>query len=116
LNNPADAIKCQGTLGQPQQTTAITPVGGTTFINTSFELRKYFLAGYGLVLFNDWGMSWNTFEDVRITQLVPSLGLGFRYKSPIGAIRLDGAYRFNTEPMFEKEPPFQIHFGLSEAF
>ncbi len=124
LKNDADARKClrEGTGGkggdynESQETKAITPVGGTTYINTSFELRKYFLAGYGVVLFNDWGMVWNTFKDVNITQLIPSLGLGFRYKSPIGAIRLDGAYRFNTAPMFDKEPPFQVHFGLSEAF
>ena len=54
--------------------------------------------------------------DLSIAQLLPSAGLGLRYKSPIGAIRLDGAYRFNLEPMFDQEPAFQFHFGLSEAF
>jgi outer membrane protein assembly factor BamA len=116
LNKPEDQIACAGGFEKDQVTKEITPIGGTTYINTSFEIRKYFLAGYGIVVFNDWGMVWNDFSDVKITQLLPSAGAGFRYKSPIGAIRLDGAYRFNLEPMFGMEPPFQIHFGLSEAF
>ena len=61
-------------------------------------------------------MTWNSVEELDPLELVPSAGVGFRYKSPIGAIRLDGAYRFNTEPMFDQEPSVQVHFGLSEAF
>ena len=76
-------------------------------------INQYFLHSR---IFNDWGMVWNTFEEVNPLQMVPSAGAGLRYKSPIGAIRFDGAYRFNTEPMFEKEPSMQFHFGLSEAF
>ncbi len=116
LGRPADALACAGRLGKPQVTDAITPIGGTTYVNLSFELRKYFLNDIGLVVFNDWGMVWNQLSDVRLDHFVPSAGMGFRYKSPIGAIRLDGAYRFDTEPMFTLEPPFQMHFGLSEAF
>ena len=82
----------------------------------TFEVRKYTLDGYGVALFNDWGMVWNGLEEVDPLTLLPSAGVGLRYKSPIGAIRLDSAYRFNIEPMFEKEPTLQIHFGLSEAF
>jgi len=120
LGRPSDVLACAGRLGKPQVTDAITPIGGTVYMNASFELRKYFNAGsledMGFALFNDWGMVWNQLNDVQITHLVPSAGMGFRYASPIGAIRLDGAYRFDTEPMFTLEPPFQIHFGLSEAF
>ena len=103
-------------LGRAQETTEIQPVGGTSYLHGTFEIRKYTLDGYGVAVFNDWGMVWNTVEEIDPLQMVPSAGLGFRYKSPIGAIRLDGAYRFNTEPMFEKEPSMQFHFGLSEAF
>jgi len=116
LGNPDDALRCAGRLGQTQVTDAITPIGGTTYLSSSFELRQYFLNDVGVAIFNDWGMVWNDPSDVSIFHLVPSAGMGFRYKSPIGAIRLDGAYRFDTEPMFAMEPAFQMHFGLSEAF
>jgi outer membrane protein insertion porin family/translocation and assembly module TamA len=116
LNDPKQAAMCAGMLGRSQETTAIQPVGGTSYLHGTFEIRKYTVDGYGIAVFNDWGMVWNSIEEIDPLQLVPSAGVGFRYKSPIGAIRLDGAYRFNTEPMFEKEPSLQVHFGLSEAF
>ena len=116
LSDPGQAALCAGQMGREQATTAIQPVGGTAYLHGTFEVRKYTLDGYGFAVFNDWGMVWNTWRDVRPLELLPTAGAGLRYKSPIGAIRLDGAYRFNIEPMFEKEPTFQIHFGLSEAF
>jgi outer membrane protein insertion porin family len=116
LEDPVDAARCAGLMGQGQATTEIQPVGGTSYLHGTFEIRKYTIDGYGVAVFNDWGMVWNTVAEIDPLQLLPSAGMGLRYKSPIGAIRLDGAYRFNIEPMFEKESPFQVHFGLSEAF
>jgi outer membrane protein assembly factor BamA len=116
LDDPGQAARCAGQQGRSQASTAIQPIGGTSYLHGTFEIRKYTLDGYGVAVFNDWGMVWNTVEEVDPLQLLPTAGLGLRYKSPIGAIRLDGAYRFDLEPMFEKEPAFQIHFGLSEAF
>jgi len=116
LEDPGQAAMCAGKMGRKQATDAIQPVGGTTYLHGTFEIRKYTLDGYGFAVFNDWGMVWNTLDEVNPLEILPSAGAGLRYKSPIGAIRLDGAYRFNIEPMFDKEPNFQVHFGLSEAF
>lgn len=116
LDDPVQAARCAGQIGRNQHTDAIQPIGGTALMHGTFEIRKYTLDGYGVALFNDWGMVWNGLEEVDPLTLLPSAGIGLRYKSPIGAIRLDSAYRFNIEPMFKKEPTLQIHFGLSEAF
>lgn len=116
LGDPSQALACAGQFGREQVTTAITPIGGTAYVSGTLEFRKYFLNDVGIALFNDWGMVWNEVKDIQLGHLVPSAGMGLRYKSPIGAIRLDGAYRFDTEPMFALEPAFQMHFGLSEAF
>lgn len=116
LDDPIQAAQCAGRLGRDQHTDAIQPIGGTAFLHGSFEIRKYTLDGYGVALFNDWGMVWNSIEEVAPLEVLPSAGVGLRYKSPIGAIRLDTAYRFNIEPMFDLEPSLQVHFGLSEAF
>jgi outer membrane protein insertion porin family len=116
LEDPREAAQCAGAFGKGQETTAIQPIGGTAYLHGTMEVRKYFLEGYGFAIFNDWGMVWNTVDQISLGNLLPSAGLGFRYKSPIGAIRLDGAYRFDLEPMFNQEPNVQIHFGLSEAF
>ena len=103
-------------MGRVQHTEAIQPIGGTALLHGTFEVRKYTLDGYGIALFNDWGMVWNALDEVDPLEVLPTAGVGLRYKSPIGAIRLDTAYRFNVEPMFDLEPTLQIHFGLSEAF
>ena len=116
LEDPREAALCAGVFGRDQETTAIQPIGGTAYLHGTLEVRKYFLEGYGFAVFNDWGMVWNTVDQMSLGNLLPSAGMGFRYKSPIGAIRLDGAYRFNLEPMFNQEPGLQVHFGLSEAF
>lgn len=116
LDNPVEAAQCAGRMSRAQHTTAIQPIGGTALMHGTFEVRKYTLDGYGVALFNDWGMVWNSLTDVDPLEVLPTAGVGLRYKSPIGAVRLDTAYRFNIEPMFDLEPTLQVHFGLSEAF
>ena len=103
-------------LAPGEDTDAIQPIGGTALLHGTLEVRKYTLDGYGIALFNDWGMVWNRLDEFDPLEVLPTAGIGLRYKSPIGAIRLDTAYRFNVESMFDLEPTLQLHFGLSEAF
>ena len=116
LEDPLQAAQCAGRMGRTQHTDAIQPIGGTALLHGTLEVRKYTLDGYGIALFNDWGMVWNRLDEFDPLEVLPTAGIGLRYKSPIGAIRLDTAYRFNVESMFDLEPTLQLHFGLSEAF
>lgn len=96
----------------------IVPEGGLLSAYGSLELR-YFLPGaledFGLVGFTDIGMTWTDPEDLSIP-LQPSFGLGLRYATPVGPLRVDVARRVGDLPMFAQEPRYQLYISLSEAF
>ena len=94
----------------------MVPIGGTATLWGSIEFRRYTSDGYGLVLFNDWGMLWELPEEFSIRDLSPSVGIGGRYRSPIGALRLDVARNLNNEARFAAEDDWTVHFSLAEAF
>ena len=68
LSDLKQAAMCAGMLVD-RMTTEIQ-LGGTSYLHGTFEIRKYTLDGYGFALFNDWGMVWNTFEEMNPLQMV----------------------------------------------
>ncbi|MDE3178407.1 MAG: BamA/TamA family outer membrane protein [Acidobacteriota bacterium] len=94
------------------------PVGGEALFLNSLELRMPFRHGrYGLVVFDDAGNVYSGVQEMRLLKFiqgpatdlnytVDALGAGFRYKTPIGPIRLDLAYGLNT-PRYLIAPPGQ---------
>jgi outer membrane protein insertion porin family len=83
------------------------PVGGNALFLNSLELRSRFAGGrLGFVLFHDAGNVFSTIRRMRLlkfTQNSPTdldytshaAGLGVRYRTPIGPVRLDVGYNFN---------------------
>jgi outer membrane translocation and assembly module TamA len=83
------------------------PVGGNGLFLNSFELRSAFAQRrLGVVLFEDAG---NVYESIRRMRLLKfhqsspedfdytsnAVGLGLRYKTPLGPIRFDVGYNLN---------------------
>ncbi len=96
----------------------IVPVGGLMSAFGSVELRYYLpgaLEDIGVVGFADAGMTW---EDPSAPGLpiLPSVGLGLRYATPVGPLRIDVAVRLGDLPMFAHEPRIQPYISLAEAF
>jgi len=89
------------------------PIGGGSLLEFSAELRQRVAGDFGVVAFVDAG---NAYEsrlpegDLRI-----GAGLGVRYRSPIGPIRLDLAYPF--DPVGDR-PSYGVEFyaGIGQAF
>ena len=72
------------------------PIGGAGLAEASFELRWAVSENWVLALFNDWGMVvekplWAAGDLGQ--SLYTALGFGIRYKTPLGPIRVDLAYR-----------------------
>jgi hypothetical protein len=71
----------------------VQPVGGAVALEGNFELR---FPVYGDRIrgaaFLDWGQVWSDPEDVDPGEVVWTPGLGIRYFSPIGPIRVDLGY------------------------
>lgn len=78
-------------------------VGGRHLVVISAEYDWMFADPWGMALFVDAG---NAFDDTRI-ELKTGLGLGARWRSPVGMIGLDVAHGVQNE-----ENDFRIHFSL----
>lgn len=90
------------------------PIGGYSLFEASAELRFPLYDNLKGVLFLDGG---NIFADpyqFDLAALRYGGGLGFRYQTPVGPIRVDLAYKLNPET--DEEQRFRLHLNLGEAF
>lgn len=90
------------------------PIGGRSLFIYSLELRNRVGKNFGLVAFYEIG---NVFKNPYPNfdeQWLQSAGLGFRYYTPIGPLRLDVAIPLNRR--HHVDGPFQIYFSIGQAF
>ncbi len=110
--------------------TAGNPVGGDTMAIFNTELRFPLPYNFGLVTFLDAGNAWLLNKHVQPPSApVPGqtfnvtssggnglrygAGLGIRYQTPVGPLRLDYGFKVNRRP---GESIGELHFTLGEAF
>ena len=96
--------------------TDVVPIGGTAIGFGSVEYRQYFPSDMGFAVFADVGRVWASLGEISFADLQPSVGVGGRYISPIGPLRLDVACRLKEDPLFELEDTCRIHFAFSESY
>lgn len=89
------------------------PTGGNAFIVGNVELRTDLGRNVGLVPFLDMGNVWVKAGDINPTQLKYTAGLGLRYATPVGPIRIDYGFKLNKEP---GESSGELHFSIGQAF
>jgi len=88
------------------------PIGGTAISAGSVELRQRFGANYGFAVFMDAGQVSATLKAVP-DEFRIGAGVGFRYYTPIGPIRLDVAVPTPRRP---GDDSFEVYIGLGQAF
>lgn len=87
-------------------------VGGASLAETTIELRYWLWDDIGVVLFADAGGAFEeTSPDFGATGT--SVGIGARYRTPIGPVRLDVAVPLDRGP---SDPEFAVYVGLGQAF
>jgi len=88
------------------------PIGGLSFFETSVEMRIAVTDTIGIVPFVDAGTvstkSVPNFSDVKV-----GAGVGLRYVTPFGPLRIDAAVPLNRDP---SDPHFGIYAGIGQAF
>ncbi len=89
------------------------PTGGNAYFCGNLELRTYLGKGIGIVTFIDGGNAWLKTSDIDLGSLKYTTGLGLRYSTPIGPIRIDYGRKLNREP---RESRGEIHFSIGHAF
>jgi outer membrane protein insertion porin family len=105
-----------------------TPIGGNVFLLLNAELRVTVVGSLGIVAFWDGGNAWLDPDDIRWTDIKTTVGLGLRYNTPVGPLRLDYGYKLNRLPrppdpdgngaleQPPREAPGTFHFTLGHAF
>jgi translocation and assembly module TamA len=88
------------------------PLGGTSVDAGTIELRQRLMGDLGMAAFVDAGQIGTTSVPLQ-TKVYVGAGLGMRYYTPIGAIRLDVAVPANKQPGSDT---FEVYVGLGQAF
>lgn len=89
------------------------PEGGTSFQEINLELRFKVTENIGIVPFLDGGMVYESAQPDWGRGLDWGAGIGLRYFTPIGPLRLDFGVPLNKIP---GEKNYQIYISLGQAF
>jgi translocation and assembly module TamA len=89
-----------------------TPIGGTAIDSGTVEFRQRLFGDFGAATFVDAGQVNGSSLPMRGTLRVGTGG-GWRYYTPIGAIRADVAVPVNRQPGGDK---FELYVGIGQAF
>ncbi|OGW61193.1 MAG: outer membrane protein assembly factor BamA [Nitrospirae bacterium RBG_16_64_22] len=90
-----------------------TPSGGNVIVQGNVELRWSLGREFQVVAFADAGNVWLVPPAASDLKLRQSAGVGVRYKTPVGPLRLDYARKIDREP---GESAGEWHFSLGHAF
>jgi len=90
------------------------PIGGRSLMVYSLEARMRNNGPFGLVAFYDIGNVYSeSFPQFGHKQL-QSVGLGLRYHTPVGPLRIDLAFPLNRRHHLDSF--FQLYFSIGQAF
>lgn len=111
------------------QSVRYVPTGGKAFLNINVEVRQTLnslIKGLGVAAFLDGGQVWQGLNQLDERPIQFGAGGGLRYRSPIGPIRVDLAYKLNPtdEDLRIYEgieyggglSRWRIHFSIGQAF
>ncbi|MBF0317242.1 MAG: outer membrane protein assembly factor BamA [Nitrospirae bacterium] len=100
-----DTVGPKGSKGYPQ--------GGNAFTMTNLELRFKVVGDFGMVTFVDTGNVWNDFKDFDPFDVKYTTGMGLRYMTAIGPLRVDYGHKLNRA---RDEQPGRFYFSIGQAF
>ncbi len=101
----------QDTLGP--KGVAGNPTGGNAFLMGNIELRTSIGRGFSLVPFFDLGNVWIKAKNINPGDLKYTAGIGLRYNTPVGPLRIDYGVKLQPEP---GESNSALHFSIGHAF
>lgn len=91
------------------------PIGGRSMLTGSFDIRIRSQEQLGWVVFYDVGNVYSSqLHRLDNPGLLHSVGVGARYTTPIGPLRLDIAFPLQRRK--DIDPPFQFYFSIGQAF
>jgi outer membrane protein insertion porin family len=97
--------------GYPRDT--IIPAGGQSMFVFNLEGRYRFWGEAEVVVFTDRGNVWLTIPELNPFSTRNTVGLGFRYRTPIGALRAEYGWKLDRQP---DESVGQFYFAIGDVF
>ena len=94
---------------EPAASAGQTASGGNSVFNYLAEIGFPLVAGFRIVGFTDAGNAFITNSDFDLTQLRYSAGLGLRYVTPVGPLRLDFGFKLDRR---QGESLGELHFAV----
>jgi len=89
------------------------PVGGKSLAEVSGEIRLKITESFGVVPFLDGGSTYEGYVPKFEEQFYWGAGLGLRYYTTVGPIRLDIGFPLNPRP---EDDSFQVYGSLGQSF
>ena len=109
-----------GVLGQTllrqeddQGQSRLIPVGGNALVLANLEYRFPIAGSLGGTVFVDAGNVWRDWRDVDPGQIKVGAGIGLRYRSPVGPIRVELGWKLDRET---GESPTQFFLSVGSPF
>ncbi len=90
------------------------PVGGRSMMIYSMEFRLRATETFGWVLFYDFGNVYEKFIPQLNKKILQSIGIGLRYNTPVGPLRLDFAVPLDRRRHIDEK--FQVYLSIGQAF
>jgi len=90
------------------------PLGGRSMMIYSLEGRCKFSENFGVVAFYDIGNVYSCPLPEFNKKMLQSAGIGLRYYTPVGPLRLDIAFPLNRRSHHDNA--FQLYFSVGQAF
>jgi outer membrane protein insertion porin family len=91
----------------------VGPVGGQSLFVFNLEARYRVWGDAEVVIFTDRGNVWLTVPEWNPFETRNTLGLGFRYRTPIGALRAEYGWKLDRQP---GESVGQFYFAIGDVF
>jgi outer membrane protein insertion porin family len=94
------------------------PSGGNGLLVLNLEVRAPYWKGLGLVGFFDAGNVFRNATDLSLADVRPAAGLGARYRSPVGPLRVDFGFNLDRQMLSSgtRERGMVFHISLGQAF
>ena len=89
------------------------PLGGEVLLIGNVELRFPIRSSFGAVIFMDVGNVFADVDSVALDEFRETLGVGVRYTTPIGPLRLDWGHLLDKRT---GEDGARLHFAIGQAF
>ncbi len=97
----------------PSSSGGLVPTGGNAVLLGSAELRIDAARRLGVTVFSDSGNVYPLVPDITLSDVRYTAGLGLRYKTALGPLRVDWGYKLNRRP---GESASHFHFTIGNAF